>query len=146
LSKDKKLTPVQIWDFNIIPEEIFRQLKKGDFYDYNEKDLERLYALGQFIGQDQTNFIYALVNKEKKIKGVLWLAVDLVTLHLWITLLIIDKEYQKYKANMQELYQFIKGIQKQYGLKKIRALVRAPRTFEKLFGAKKSKSILMEVE
>ncbi len=139
------LTPIRIWDFNLIPRDLMLQLKTKEFLGYTEEDLDRLYLFGQLVAQDKFSQIYALVDDEKKIRGVLWLSIDVIMKHLWVTLLVIDKSCQNYKKNMREVFEFSKKIKESLKLKKLRAQTHNPKAYERLFGAKRSKLTTMEV-
>ena len=80
---NKTLMPVRVFDFNLIPQDLLLQLKGDEFLNYNEKDLERLYLYGQIVAQDKLTQIYALVDEGKKIRGVLWLSIDPITLWMY---------------------------------------------------------------
>ncbi len=136
----------RIYDMNLIPRSLFQQLKKGDFEGYSDKDLDRLYLYGQLVGQDRLTQIYAMVDEEKKIRGVLWLSIDPITLVLYVTLCVIDPGFQNYKKNITEVVNFCRKIRQQLGLKKVRAFTKNPNVYTKLFGAKKSKLTCVEVD
>jgi len=142
---NKTLMPVRVFDFNLIPQDLLLQLKGDEFLNYNEKDLERLYLYGQIVAQDKLTQIYALVDEGKKIRGVLWLSIDPITLWMYITLLVIDKSFQNYKENVKAIYEFCKKIKQRLGLRGLRALTKTPKAFCKMFGAKRSKLTLVEV-
>jgi len=137
--------PVRVFDFNLIPQDLLLQLKGDEFLNYNEKDLERLYLYGQIVAQDKLTQIYALVDEGKKIRGVLWLSIDPITLWMYITLLVIDKSFQNYKKNVKAIYEFCKKIKQGLGLRGLRALTKTPKVLCKMFGAKRSKLTLVEV-
>lgn len=131
---------------NIIPRSLMEQLKdKDEFLDYTDKDLDRLYLLGQLVGQDRLTQLYAMVDEGKKIRGFLWLSIDPVTLNLWVTLLVIEKGYQNYKRNIENVFQFSKKIKDTLGLKKLKAMSGTPKALQRITGAKPSKLTVVEV-
>jgi hypothetical protein len=140
-----ELSFVRIYDFNLIPKSIFKELSRRDFLSYDDKDLERLYLYGQLVAQDKLTQVYAMVDDDKVIRGVLWLSIDPIILWLYVVLCVVDKKFQNYKKNITRIVGFSRKIQKDLGLKGVRALTPTPGAYIKMFGAKKSKLTVVEV-
>ncbi len=141
-----ELTFVRIYDFNLIPKSIFKELSKRDFLNYDDKDLERLYLFGQLVAQDKLTQVYAMIDEDKIIRGVLWVSIDPIILWLYVVLCVIDKSFQNYKKNITKVFEFCRKIQKDIGLKGVRALTPTPGAYIKMFGAKRSKLTMVEVQ
>ena len=101
--------------FNLIPRELFEQVKKKD----PDIIVDNLYKFGPQQLLSNLNFIYVMVDGKSKIKGILWAGVNDFTNNLEVSILSVDKEYQNNGACKISL-EFLQEIQKKHDLNKIR--------------------------
>ncbi len=64
-------------------------------------------------------FLYALVNEEKLVKGVLWLSVMPMSRVLYVNLVSLDREYQSQGYMQSLIIPFIRKVRATMDLKKI---------------------------
>lgn len=142
----KDLTFVRLTDpsqFNLIPQELFTQVKGADY------DIGRLYQLGPLLLASPLTYFYVLVNSSSAIKGLLWAEINPLNNTLNIHAFSADKEYQqKTKGHSTALditLEFLRKIQKEEKLdSRIEIVTLRPKAYEKA-GWKTSKKILMEI-
>jgi hypothetical protein len=109
-----------------------RTFTPDQFYHYQERQIDNPF-----------NYLYALIDAEKKIHGYLWAESNLLDGSLFVNTFSIDKEYWGKGKAIPKSIEF---------LRKLKEKSKAPRVFwittnEKFFlkhGFKRSKNILME--
>ena len=122
--------------FSQIPRKLFDEVKDKNF------DVDKIYELSEFILSNLSTQFYILIDKEKKIKGVLWAYANVLKNAIQINLFSIDKEYQCNHA-LKETLKFVRTWDSKA---KIQLSTARPKVFEEKFGFKRSKYILMEIE
>lgn len=106
---------------------------------------EQFYAYQESQEGNPYNYLYALVDKEKKIHGYLWAEVNILDNSLFVNTFSVDKKYWGKGEAIPVAVEF---------LKKLRCKERCPKVFwlttnEKFFlkyGFKRSKNVLMEFD
>ncbi len=125
--------------FGIIPEYLFEQLKE-------QPDIKRVYQVGALAIASPLVFIYVMADSNHKIKGVLWLDINLLEKFVFVELLSLDREYQSETGDaIMHVVEFIKTIQ--FGpevTKKIVFATTRPGKFTNL-GFIKNKKVIMEL-
>ncbi len=121
--------------FKTIPRELFEQVKDDDL------DIDKLYQLSQSLLSNSMVQFYILVDKDNKIKGVLWGFANVLFNSIDIVLLSVDKEYQ-FDDAIEETLKFIKSWQEDA---KIRIVTTRTSAYEKA-GFEISKKTIMEVK
>ena len=129
--------------FRQIPKELFEQIRDINF------NIDLLYQCpSRFIGGVNTRF-YVLIDKNDKIKGILWAYINILTETTQVNILSIDKEYQQ-KSNiddsdaLKETVKFIRSWQGENENLKITGITTRPHACQKN-GWVKSKHVLMEI-
>lgn len=121
----------------IIPRDLIENVKgrtftPEQFYKYQEGQVENPY-----------NYLYALIDKDKKIQGYLWAEVNILDGSLFVNTFSIDKTYWGKGQAMPMVIEFLEAL---------KAKTKAPKVFwittnDKFFskhGFKRSKNVLME--
>lgn len=89
------------------------------------------------------NHLYALVDPENMVKGVLWFVIDPLSKDVIINTYSVDKEYWGKGEAVKRLSDHMKCVIKKLNLKKIYWLTRYPKHSER-HGFKRARSVLME--
>ena len=147
--------------FNMIPRYLFEQIKDlGD----GENRVDNIYAQGlsilmipvirngMFSYEPNPNVhIAVLADDEHMVKGFVWAEIDLVSKHIFVHAISLDKEYQSPNSAVENivmdyLFEIPDSPEfKDTGLKKkIQLATTRPKAYER-FGCKRSKMILMEI-
>lgn len=121
----------------IIPKDLIESVKgrtftADQFYEYQEAQVDNPY-----------NYLYALINEDKKIQGYLWAESNLLDGSLFVNTFSITKEYWGKGEAIPRVIEFLVELKNK---------MKAPRVFwittnEKFFlkhGFKRSKNVLME--
>ena len=127
-----KLKIPSLLPFHLIDSVKGKTFTPAQFYKYQEQQIDNPF-----------NFLYALIDKEKKIHGYLWAESNLLDGSLFVNTFSIDKKYWGKGAGIGKAVAFIAILKEK---------IKAPRVFwcttnEKFFikhGFKRSKIILME--
>lgn len=128
--------------FNLVPRYLFEQIRE-------KTDINRIYEVGMLSLTSPFVFVYVLVDKnieEKKIKGILWLSINVLERYIYVELLSVDKEYQSKECDaIKKTLDFIRGVN--FGPDMTNKVVMAtlrPVKFEKA-GFTRSKKLIMEI-
>lgn len=121
----------------LIPKDLIENVKgrtftPEQFYNYQEAQVDNPY-----------NYLYALIDEDKKIQGYLWAEVNILDGSLFVNTFSVTKDYWGKGQAVPMVINFLKELQKK---------IKAPRCFwittnEKFFakhGFKRSKNVLME--
>lgn len=117
---------------HLIEEVKGRTFTPQQFYNYQEHQVNNL-----------DNYLYALVDTEKKIRGFLWVEKNVLDGSLFVNTFSIEKSYWGKGESVSKVISFLKDLKER---------LKSPRVFwittnEKFFikrGFKKSKNCLME--
>ena len=120
--------------FNMIPDELFEQVKDRDF------DIYRMKQMAQGLLSNKAGMFHILVDKENEIKGILWGYANILCNCIEIVLFTVDKEYQFDNA-LEHALKFIKSWQRGAQIKITTTRTKA---YEKM-GFVRSKDITMEL-
>lgn len=133
----EKLEFVRLKIPRLIPLELIESVKgrtftPEQFLNYQEQQVD-----------NPGNYLYALIDKEKKIHGYLWAEVNALDGSLFVNTFSIDKKYWGKGTGIEKAIQFLQTLKEK---------TKAPRVFwistnEKFFskhGFKRSKNVLME--
>lgn len=139
LSDDKinELIFVRLRIPRLIPLELIESVKgrtftPDQFLDYQERQVDNPY-----------NFLYALVDPDRKIRGYLWAETNLLDGSLFVNTFSIAKEYWGAGKSLHLVHDFLKKLRKEISCERIYWIT----TNEKFFikhGFKRSKNCLME--
>jgi N-acetylglutamate synthase-like GNAT family acetyltransferase len=145
-SKIDELEWIRIFDPVHIPKHLIEQIRDRDwsvdrFYQYQasinfQKD-------GSSITLNPLNLLFVLVDKEKKVQGFMWSAIEVLSNCLVINSFSIDKAYWNQGQAVATLEKKAREIATGAKLSKIYWLTNYPKHSEK-HGFKRSKSVLME--
>lgn len=124
---------LRIYDINLVPRYLFEQL------EHREWDVDRVYKASTLINSNPCTMLWALMNDNHEIKGVLWCNLNYLTDVIDCYVLSIDKEYQGQGKYILKTVELLKPFKK-----KIKCITAMPEIFEKL-GYKRTKYIYMEV-
>lgn len=135
--------------FNLIPRSLFEQIPDRDY------EVEDLYKYMPLVLQEVVNaegkrqpnpfvHIYAMVDSQSHIKGVLWADIDPIDKKMRVLALSVDKAYQG--GAIKEAVAFLATIIAPTELKRtIDFVTTRPRAYERA-GAKRSKEIILTLE
>lgn len=136
---EKELEFVRLKIPRLIPEELIENVKErtftpDQFYKYQEEQVSNPY-----------NFLYTLIDEEKKIHGYLWAEINILDGSLFVNTFSITKEYWGKGQAIPMVVDFLRELIKK---------TKAPRCFwittnDKFFakhGFKRSKNVLMEYQ
>ena len=150
MKNTSELTFVKTRDFNLIPSYLFKQFKE---IKYDPKDL---YFWGSAAADNPLTLLYVTVNKQHKIKGFMWAALDVLDRSVHVKALSIDKDYQEgdiVKRAIKILEEEIKAVNPKGDEKtQIKNIIKfhttRPKAFQKKVlegGWKVSKQAIMEI-
>lgn len=123
--------------FRQIPRELFEQIKDVEF------NIDLLYQTpSRFISGANTRF-YVLIDEDKKIKGILWAYVNILTEAIDVYVLSIDREYQFGDA-LKVTLEFIRSWFGKNETLKIMCITTRPQAYERA-GWKTTKRVGMEI-
>jgi N-acetylglutamate synthase-like GNAT family acetyltransferase len=138
--KDEKIDTLEFVRLKIpklIPKDLIENVKgrtftTEQFYEYQTKQVGNPY-----------NFLYALVDKDKKIHGYLWAETNLLDGSLFVNTFSVSKEHWGKGEAIEKVCEFLKVLKKTSKASRVFWVT----TNEKFFikkGFKKSKNVLME--
>lgn len=121
----------------IIPIELIENVKGRTFTP------EQFYAYQESQGDNPYNYLYALIDEQKKIQGYFWAESSMLDDTLFVNTFSISKEYWGKGKAIEKVTEFLRDLVSK---------VQSPRVFwittnEKFFlkhGFKRSKNVLME--
>lgn len=145
-SKIDELEWVRIFDPVHIPKHLVEQIRDRDwsverFYQYQKAI--NLQSDGSNITLNPLNLLFVLVDKEKKVQGFMWSAVEILSNCLVINSFSIDKAYWNQGMAVEMLEKKAREIAVGAKLSKVYWITNYPKHSEK-HGFKRSKSVLME--
>jgi|ERR1700678_186277 len=121
----------------LIPKELIEAVKFRGF------DSERFYAYQEAHLGDLSNFLIALYDKTKKIKGYLWAAIDESDGALFVNTFSVCKEYWGKGKAVEKAIEILKGLCEKLDPPSVRWITTNDRFFAK-HGFKRSKEVIME--
>lgn len=137
---------IRIFDPVHIPRHLVEQVRDRDwsvdrFYEYQRTI--NLQRDGNNVTVNPMNLLFVLVDKEKKVCGFMWAAVDVLSNCLVINTFSVGKKYWGHGNAVSVLEKKAKEIASGAKLSKIYWITNCPRHSER-HGFIKSKSVLME--
>jgi hypothetical protein len=139
LVKEEQTVPelriVKVSDLFLIPKYLLDQVK--DVYWTPDE----LYGLWPTMEGNVGNLLFALVDKDHIIKGVVWCSVVLMGRFLFVNIVSLDKEYQNRHVCQNIIAPYLRKIKEKLGLTRIIAVTSRPKTFE-VNGWKTSKHVI----
>lgn len=129
-----------------VPKYLIDQIKHKD---YTTEDFFKYQEINCLISGKEghvlnpLNHLYALVDPENLVKGVLWFIIDPLSKEMIINTFSVDKEYWGNGKAIDRLANHVKEIKKKLKIEKVYWLTRYPKHSER-HGFKRSKSVLME--
>ena len=131
------LTFIKLKIPRLIPKELIESVKGRTFtterfYEYQENNVSNPY-----------NYLYALVNEEKKIEGYLWAEMNALDGSLFVNTFSVSKSYWHKGDTIKTALEFVRGLYLETGAEMVFWVTQNERFFSKK-GLKRSKSFLME--
>lgn len=123
----------------LIPQELI-ELVKGktftpeQFYKYQEEQAGNPY-----------NFLFALIDQEKKIQGYIWSETNALDGSLFVNTYSVRKEYWNKGDAIPKAIEFLKELKKKTGAKKVFWVSTNDKFYVK-HGFKRSKNVLLEYD
>lgn len=145
-NKIEDLRLVRIVDASLVPVELIEQIKNRtytvqEFYDYQQKLCVIYDETGPRI--NPISHLYVLVDKDNKIKGVLWITLD--GQECTVELFSIERSYWNKGKSIDFIHNKIIEIVIPLGIKKLRIFTPNPGAYEKI-GFRRAKHVIMERE
>jgi len=137
--KVRELRFIPIYDFKLVPRYLFEQVKMAQGWN-----IDRLYEYGTGVTKNPCMLVFAMVNAEFLIKGLLWVYIDPLREIITVQLLTVDQEYQDHGKPLEYAKEFLRDIKKKFQLKGIEWATNKPRAFERI-GARRTGHIIMEL-
>ena len=138
------ITPVAVPRY-LIDQIKFKDYTTDDFFKYQQ--LNCVIQDENGIHANPFNHLYALIDDENMIKGILWFVIDPLSKHMVINTYTVNKNiWQKEplkSKSVSKLSEFVKGIMKKLKIEKVYWITRYPKHSQK-HGFKASKNVLME--
>ena len=121
----------------LIPADLIESVKgrtfsAEEFYDFQDKHIDNPY-----------NFLYVLVNDEKRIHGYLWAEQSILDGSLFVNTFSISKDYWGKGKAMQKAFEIVNHIKTSIKPARVYWITTNDKFFVK-HGFKRSKNILME--
>lgn len=121
-----------------IPRHLFEQIKDNTF------NIDKIYEFAPSFVKNPTTWLYVLIDKKFKIKGIFWAYINLLSERIQVNILSVDKEYQDGTA-IKKTLEFIRSWQGQNENLPIEFITTRPDNYEKR-GFVRSNKILMEAK
>ena len=124
---------IKIHDARLIPRELVEQvphMEVEEFYTHMQETWKHLY-----------DFLYAILDEKRCIKGFIWYQVNVMNKSIFINTISICDEW-KNQGKVEEIAEFIKKDMLQMGLTKVFFLTDKPSFYEKM-GLVKTKEVLL---
>jgi hypothetical protein len=109
-----------------------RTFTPEQFYSYQERNID-----------SPNNYLYALIDSEKKIQGILWVEVNTLDNSLFVTMFSIAKIYWGKGAGIQKVIEFVDKLKDKMKAQKVFWITVNEKFYAK-HGFKRSKQCLME--
>ena len=137
---------VRIFDPVHIPKEYINQIKEKEFttekfYEFQSRVCLLNTETGLTI--NPYNLLFVLVDDSNRVKGILWMVIDILANSLVINTFSVDKEYWGNGKAVSFLIEKAAEIKEKEKLDRVYWITRSPKHSEK-FGFKRSKHTLME--
>lgn len=129
-----------------IPKYLIEQIKHRDYTVENffrHQELNCLIENESGPSLNPFSHLYALVNEENLVKGVLWFVVDELSNNMIINIFSVDNEYWGGGHIMKKVTDHVKQLLKKLKLNKVYWMTRYPKHAER-HGFTVSKDVLME--
>ncbi len=145
-SEHSELRCLRIFDPTHIPREYIEQIKEREY------EVDRFYEFQKAICMKQEddkvslnpyNLLFAIVDTNNRVKGVLWMVIDVLGNSLVINTFSIDKAFWGSGEAIQLVRDKALEIKEGAELERIYWITRCPKHSEK-YGFKRSKNVLME--
>lgn len=127
---------IRILDARIIPSYLVKQVR---FVERNA-----FYAMMQDAYKYPLDYIYAMINPEREIKGYIWYQVNVMNKSIFVNTISICDEW-KHTNKTEMIHDFLEEEVGKHGYKKIFFLTDKPSFYEKM-GFVKTKEILLMKE
>lgn len=134
---------------DLVPREYIEQLRDKDW------TTDRFFVILPFLMANPLNVIGVFVDAENITKGFLWVCINPLAERLEVVILSIDKEYMNTGA-IEYAYELVKAMPENVLIKKqlkatginlkdkIFIATKRPKTYEKKYGWKRSKTVVLE--
>lgn len=123
MSDDYKI--IRTTDLRLIPKYLLEQVK--DVYWTPEE----LYGLWPAVENSPTNLLYAVVNKDFHIKGVIWATVGLAGSFLFVNVVSLDKELQSKGLIPNLVMPYLQDLKAKIGVRHLLCSSSRPKGMEK---------------
>lgn len=134
-----ELTPLRIYDFNLVPSRLLEQLKLG-----MPVNLDMMRRMGHAAVQTGLSVLYVFADEKHVIRGFMWLTVSPVTESLYVDAVSFDPEFQDGKTPHELIKPILRATKQEFGAKNIFTMTRTPRAAKK-HGWQTTRVYLMKV-
>lgn len=124
--------------FDEIPRRLFEQVKVRDF------DIDKVYEYGPAICANPFQLLYALVDGNGEVHGVVWASVNFISDAVFINLISVDKEFQD-GTIVPRTAELVRSLRNDMGLSRIMSLTTRAKAGKRL-GWKPTGLQLLELE
>ena len=130
---------VRIYDFRLIPNHLLKQVKGTSF------NWDRLIESSPMLHMNSCQLLYAMVDKDNVIFGVLWAEYDSINEWVYINAYSVDPDFQDGKLidrGVEVLQEFVVDELESVNIKKFACATTRPKAMEKN-GWRRSDAVLM---
>jgi len=145
-NRNLELRCLRIFDPTHIPREYIEQIKEREFEVDRFYEFQKTICLhqdGEKFSLNPCNLLFAIVDTNNRVKGVLWMAIDVLGNSLVINTFSVDKEFWGNGTAINLLKEKAIEIKEGAELDRIYWITRCPKHSER-YGFKRSKNVLME--
>lgn len=137
MNDSKSLTFIKLKIPRLIPQELIESVKGRTFtperfYEYQEENVNNPY-----------NYLYALINEEKKIEGYLWAERNALDGSLFVNTFSVSKSYWHKGDTIKMALEFVRDLYLVTKSERVFWVTQNEKFFSKK-GLKRSKNVLME--
>lgn len=138
---ETNLTILPVLDPRLIPRYLIDQIKPKLF---ETDDWYKIMMHNREV-RDDSNILLAIVNKDHKIKGVIWVVLDLLQKALFVNFLSVSKDLQGQGRVLDAVVPYLLKMAQDFTLKSVLWGTTRSRAYER-YGFQKSKNILLEAK
>lgn len=121
-----ELTPIQCFDFRLIPRYLFDHVKFAEPIDYNV-----LCQVGNEALKTPFNQLWVFADDQSLIKGWMWLTISPFNRCLYITTISLDRTYQGRNMDLELAGQVVRNLYHRHQLKSVYISTLRPKAYEK---------------
>lgn len=135
----RELSIIPLPDARLVPRYLLEQVKDRDW------SVDEWYKYQESLRGVRDNLILGLVDKEHKVKGIIWITIDGFAKWFFINTFSVDKAHQRKTKLIKFVQRYIKDLAAKLGIKRVMWAARRSKALER-YGFKPSDYVLMEEE